>query len=105
MFANTLISRPFLNDPFVYLIRMGILDLTKISDHEQRQRVSAVYLHPNYSLPGNDWDIALLKLSRAFTITDYVRTICVPDANMDDLYEAGRNVTITGWGHTSEGGM
>ncbi|XP_072028166.1 uncharacterized protein [Amphiura filiformis] len=101
--VTSALCTPFLNDVSVYLIRMGILDLLKVHDNEQRVSVSAVYIHPNYTKPGNDWDIALLKLSSPFTITDYVRTICVPPSDMDDLYETGRNHTITGWGHTTEG--
>ncbi len=93
-----------MNDLSVYLIRMGSLDLLSVSDHEQRNYVSAVYIHPNFTVAGNDWDIALLKLSNPFTITDYVRTICLPPPDLEELYETGRNCTITGWGHTSENG-
>ena len=60
-------------------------------------------MHPNFTHYQRDWNIALLKLAEPVTITDYVRTVCVPTADMDSEFSAGTLTTITGWGQTRQG--
>ena len=82
---------------------MGIIDLLSTTN-EQRRGVSEIYVHPNFTVGSYDWDIALIRVSQPFAITDYVRTICVPLQDMESFYDEGTSCTLTGWGHTAEGG-
>ena len=68
--------------------------------------MSSVYLHPEYNAEEeemNNFDIALLKLTMPVTITDYVRTACVPTPDM--MFEIGTMCAATGWGADSNAGM
>ncbi|KAH8285332.1 hypothetical protein KR054_007771 [Drosophila jambulina] len=66
--------------------------------------VEKTIVHPNFIKEVLVYDIALIRLKTPATITDYVRTICLP------LYESVQksiresNIQkVTGWGLTSEG--
>ena len=65
--------------------------------------VAEIFMHPNYTFFENDWNIALLKLSKPAIMSDYVRTVCVPGADMASEFAAGTLTTITGWGFTETG--
>ncbi len=59
--------------------------------------VEAVFKHPSYVGSGFDFDIALIKLSRAPTVP--YQTIEVPDAGFGDiLNQQGVTTIVTGWG-------
>ncbi|MGL4235385.1 serine protease [Tabrizicola sp.] len=65
--------------------------------------VEAVFRHPSYVGGGFDFDIALIKLSRAPQVP--YQTIEVPDAEYGDiLNQQGVTTIVTGWG-LQEGGM
>jgi secreted trypsin-like serine protease len=59
--------------------------------------VEAVFRHPSYSGTQFDFDIALIKLSRAPQVP--FQTIEVPDAEFGDLLnQQGVTTVVTGWG-------
>jgi secreted trypsin-like serine protease len=59
--------------------------------------VEAIYRHPSYSGTQFDFDIALIKLSRAPQVP--FQTIEVPDAEYGDLLnKQGVTTIVTGWG-------
>ena len=60
-------------------------------------------MHPNFTVFENDWNIALLKLSKPAIMSDYVRTVCVPGADMASDFPPGTLTTITGWGERENG--
>ncbi|XP_072044556.1 uncharacterized protein [Amphiura filiformis] len=94
-------------DSSSYELMLGSNSLNNISENSQRLPCSEFYVHPLYGEPGDsiyDWDMALMKVERPFEITDYVRTVCVPQKSQEDDFGAGKAVTITGWGTTYEGG-
>ncbi|XP_072044563.1 trypsin-1-like [Amphiura filiformis] len=88
---------------------LGSNSLTVISEkNSQKLPCSEFYIHPLYGKSSDsnyDWDMAIMKLERPFEITDYVRTVCVPQKAQEDDFRAGKPVTTTGWGTTSEGGL
>ena len=47
-------------------------------------------------------DIALLKLNREVTFSQYIRPVCLPTT--DRSYN-GQNTTVVGWGKLGEGGQ
>ncbi|XP_072030807.1 ovochymase-like [Amphiura filiformis] len=93
-----------ISEPFIYKYLLGTNNLLEMSGHEQYAEVESVYIHPNYLQSEDDWDLALMKLTHPVLITDYVRTVCIPGADMSSLFDAGTLCTISGWGAISEGG-
>lgn len=67
--------------------------MTKDND-EQRRNVESVLLHPGYSSPRKNYDIALIQLSSPVNYTANVLPICLPDT----MFPVGTQCFITGWG-------
>lgn len=62
-----------------------------------------ILLHPGYVDAGFVNDIALLRLENDIKESDYVRPICLPEANDNSLRD-GRFCTVVGWGQLFEVG-
>ncbi|KAI4502708.1 hypothetical protein M0802_001752 [Mischocyttarus mexicanus] len=68
------------------------------SPHEQLLRLDHIVLHPDYIDNGFINDIALLRLERSVTFSDYVRPVCLPQNE-----PKSRTIcTVTGWGQLFE---
>ncbi|XP_072043220.1 prostasin-like [Amphiura filiformis] len=78
---------------------MGTNNIDYPSSNAQTRTVSQRFIHPSYD-NGLNFAAALLKLSTPFTITNYVRTACVPNAQMD--FAVGKTCTAAGWGSRNE---
>ncbi|XP_055944058.1 phenoloxidase-activating factor 3-like isoform X3 [Argiope bruennichi] len=64
----------------------------------QRIAASEVKIHPNYKRKESSYDVGLIKLSKAVTISERVRPLCLPQ-NVE--YERpGRHAIAAGWGET-----
>lgn len=81
--------------------------------HDQRQLTTArvqrrignrLYVHSSYNSSTEDYDIAVIKLNTPLTINTYVKTIRLAKGNESNLFLAGNDVTVSGWGTTSYGG-
>lgn len=68
------------------------------SPHEQLLRLDYISLHPDYIDEGFVNDIAVLRLERPVTFSDYIRPVCLP-ANP---VTTGTVCVITGWGQLFE---
>ncbi|XP_047358764.1 uncharacterized protein LOC124952644 isoform X1 [Vespa velutina] len=68
------------------------------SPHEQLLRLDHIVLHPDYIDNGFINDIALLRLERSVTFSDYVRPVCLPQNEP----KSGTTCTVTGWGQLFE---
>ncbi|XP_023289826.1 uncharacterized protein LOC105698698 [Orussus abietinus] len=68
------------------------------SPHEQILRLDHVSLHPDYVDNGFINDVALLRLERPVTFSDYVRPVCLPEVEP----KTGAVCTVTGWGQLFE---
>ncbi|XP_015601764.1 uncharacterized protein LOC107270868 isoform X2 [Cephus cinctus] len=68
------------------------------SPHEQLIKLDHIALHPDYVDNGFINDIALLRLEKSAAFGDYVRPICLPDAEP----KSGTTCTVTGWGQLFE---
>ncbi|NWV19303.1 TMPSD protease, partial [Origma solitaria] len=62
--------------------------------------VSQVIINSNYSDDHDDYDIALMKLSRPLTLSAQVRPACLP--TYGQRFQTGRSCFITGFGKTRE---
>ncbi|KAG5873545.1 hypothetical protein JTB14_007353 [Gonioctena quinquepunctata] len=62
--------------------------------------IDSIIAHPGYdNNNANRYDdIALIRLSRAVTYTNYIRPICLPEPN--ESANLGEPVTVAGWGKT-----
>ncbi|XP_015111459.1 uncharacterized protein LOC107037419 [Diachasma alloeum] len=68
------------------------------SPHEQILPLDYVILHPEYVDNGYINDVAVLRLEKPVTFSDYVRPICLPDSEP----KSGTSCTVTGWGQLYE---
>ncbi|XP_015183396.1 PREDICTED: uncharacterized protein LOC107070065 isoform X2 [Polistes dominula] len=68
------------------------------SPHEQLLRLDRIVLHPDYIDNGFINDIALLRLEKSVTFSDYVRPVCLPQNEP----KSGTTCTVTGWGQLFE---
>ncbi|KAM4016515.1 transmembrane protease serine 4 [Anomaloglossus baeobatrachus] len=64
--------------------------------------VDKIYIHTLYNLDLKPYDIAILKLKTDLTFSDSIQPVCLPgfDISLPD----NAPLSVTGWGHTVEGG-
>ncbi|KAH6924910.1 hypothetical protein HPB50_026415 [Hyalomma asiaticum] len=80
---------------------LGAHSLLAVGNVTTRKPV-VLLAHSNYSVDGNNYDIALVKLDMPVNFTDEVRPICLPKKG-DDLLRDGE-CYATGWGQTRGSG-
>ncbi|XP_001600824.4 uncharacterized protein LOC100116291 isoform X3 [Nasonia vitripennis] len=68
------------------------------SPYEQVIRLDYIILHPDYVDISFVNDIALLRLEKPLTFSDYVRPVCLPTSEP----KIGTTCTVTGWGQLFE---
>ncbi|XP_066999473.1 trypsin-7 isoform X2 [Anabrus simplex] len=62
-------------------------------------QVSEMHYHSNYGKPYRmDYDIAVIKVSPAFTFSDTVKAVSLQDNSVS----AGTEAVVSGWGYTQE---
>ncbi|KAI4885886.1 hypothetical protein NFI96_032827 [Prochilodus magdalenae] len=64
--------------------------------------VDKIIVNENYNAARNDYDIAMMKLSKPLSFGATVKTVCLPPYNLGLTREAP--LTVTGWGHLQENG-
>ncbi|KGL78558.1 Suppressor of tumorigenicity 14 protein, partial [Tinamus guttatus] len=68
----------------------------------QARAVKRITTHPSFNDYTYDYDIAVLELQEPVTFSSVVKPICLPDATHN--FPAGKDLWVTGWGATVEGG-
>ncbi|XP_041097537.1 acrosin-like [Polyodon spathula] len=81
----------------------GLRKLSAPGQNVQIRQVSQIIIHARYSQSTNDNDLALMKLKSPFVYSDYVQAVCWPTPAVEKLQLS--LCFISGWGHTSFGGM
>merc|ERR1719468_603750 len=82
-------------------VTAGLLNRLEIFVLTQTRTAVRVIIHPNYKSPlSSSNDIALIRVSSPFQMTDCVGTASLPSENT----AGGRECWITGWGTLSSGG-
>ncbi|XP_033218170.1 trypsin-2-like [Belonocnema kinseyi] len=61
--------------------------------------VRRIVRHPQFSLSGIDFDVAVIEVFEKFVLGDTVRPVKLPDREIS----TGTLVNITGWGNTGDG--
>uniref|UniRef100_A0A3P9CGZ2 Transmembrane serine protease 4a n=1 Tax=Maylandia zebra TaxID=106582 RepID=A0A3P9CGZ2_9CICH len=64
--------------------------------------VDRVIVNADYNAETNDYDIALMRLTRPITVSDVRRPVCLPPK--DYSITAETYMTVTGWGYRRENG-
>jgi len=81
-----------------------------LGDHDRRENepaqetrtIEEIFIRQNFVKKTFNNDIALLKLNREVTFSQYIRPVCLPTT--DRSYN-GQNTTVVGWGKLGEGGQ
>jgi secreted trypsin-like serine protease len=91
---------PYGNDPDDFDVVLGLIDLYA-EEKAERISIEEILIHPHYDPNTSDYDIALLRLSKASKQT----TIdIIPAGDPDQLTAPGKVATAIGWGALYEGG-
>ncbi|NWV73435.1 FA9 factor, partial [Dasyornis broadbenti] len=86
-------------------VTLGDFDKYQREFKEQKIAVEQSWTHPHYNSDNYNADIALLYLSSAAVLNEYVIPICLPSPNLAALLsEEGRVGMVSGWGATHERG-
>jgi secreted trypsin-like serine protease len=95
----------YVNHPERFHMKVGVYDYHSTNEPgEIVTNVTRIIMHPQYGKPKQfSHDMSLLQLSQPLTFTDHIQPVCLP-ANEDDLLVEGKDMIVTGWGATSEGG-
>ncbi|KAJ8368669.1 hypothetical protein SKAU_G00086970 [Synaphobranchus kaupii] len=95
--AKVKYSQPGVWEAYLGLHKQGLMGKFTV-----KRDIAQVICHPYYNSYTFDNDIALMELSSPVTFSQRIKPICLPSATHD--FPAGKNVWITGWGATREGG-
>lgn len=80
----------------------GAHDLRKLTTTPVQRRIgSQLVVHGSYNDVTSDYDIAVVKLNSPLTINTYVKIIRLAKSSETNLFLAGNDVTVSGWGTTS----
>jgi len=95
----------YVNHPERFHMKVGVYDYHSTNEPgEVVTNVTRIIMHPQYGKPKQfSHDMSLLQLSQPLDFTDHIQPVCLP-ANVDDLLVEGKDMFVTGWGATSEGG-
>ncbi|XP_019136156.2 coagulation factor IX-like isoform X1 [Corvus cornix cornix] len=86
-------------------VTLGDFDKYQREFKEQKIAVERSWTHPHYNSNNYNGDIALLYLSSAAVLNEYVIPICLPSPNLAALLsEEGRVGMVSGWGATHDRG-
>lgn len=83
---------------------MGMHDKRYQTANTQSRTGAQLFVHGSYNTVTYDYDIAVVKLNSPVTINTYVKTIRLAKSSETNLFLAGNDVTVSGWGTTSSGG-
>ncbi|XP_074643811.1 uncharacterized protein LOC141900700 [Tubulanus polymorphus] len=89
--------------PYI-IVKLGKYSRAKSDLQEVSYKARQIYLHGAFNDIYYDNDIALIKLTRRVTFTDYIRPVCLGSeiGFRRSLMKVGRIGTVTGWGRLTE---
>ncbi|XP_062872719.1 transmembrane protease serine 4a [Trichomycterus rosablanca] len=64
--------------------------------------VDKIIVNGDYKESRNDYDLAMMRLSKPFTVGAYVKPACLPPSNLG--LKGGAPLIVTGWGYLHENG-
>ncbi|XP_062450473.1 suppressor of tumorigenicity 14 protein isoform X2 [Rhea pennata] len=91
------------SDPKLWTAYLGLTDQrNRNSANVQARAIKRIISHPNFNDYTFDYDIAVMELREPVTFSSVVKPICLPDSTHN--FPAGKDLWVTGWGATAEGG-
>ncbi|EDO33459.1 predicted protein, partial [Nematostella vectensis] len=93
-----------IRNPRRYSVYVGAHELDGTTQVEEKISISKIYSHEKYSSSLLTSDVALIKLSKAVSLSKHVNTVCLPSGLSSDEAPAGSKCFITGWGRMVAGG-
>ena len=66
--------------------------------------VARVVEHPNYSSNPPNYDFAIVILTTPISFNTRANAACLPESSWNGDFLAGKNLKVSGWGTTSQGG-
>ncbi|KAM8960046.1 prostasin [Pelodytes ibericus] len=84
-----------------YSIKIGAFQLQVPEASVQLRSVLDVQINPQYSEDSSMGDLALVKLNSPVTLSDTIKPIALPSANVQ--FPVGMPCMVTGWGHIQQG--
>lgn len=92
-------------DLFATVFKPGDHNIEVVDGTEQELSVSQVIIHERFDPVSADSDLALLRLSKPATLSNYTVPICLPTQEFAKMeLDAVRFHIISGWGQHTEGG-
>lgn len=85
------------------LIYLGKYNLYKQDGGVQNAGIVKIIIHPEYNASYLHNDVAILQLQRPAEITEYVRTVCLWQEDIDLNSIINRLGTVVGWGFDESG--
>ena len=67
-----------------------------------RIKASKIIRHEDYKVGSYNADITLVKLASPVTYNAYIKPVCLPDQDQNEV--VGEKCYVTGWGRLQEGG-
>ena len=83
-----------------YVVYAGVHKLARKDQSGQNVMPEKIIVHNEYDIPSYRNDIALVKLQTLFELKPFVRTVCLPEKDEQDLAIPGVYGTAAGWGGT-----
>lgn len=107
-------------DESTVFVKLGKFDQTESESNEIVTKIQHIIKHPHFSNETFDNDIALVKLVKHITFTDYILPICIPtspeevqlinsyffaqDPQEEEELSETKYGYVTGWGRLKENG-
>ncbi|PKK21436.1 suppressor of tumorigenicity 14 protein isoform X1 [Columba livia] len=91
------------SDPSLWTAYLGLTDQgNRNGANVQTRKIKRIISHPFFNDYTYDYDIAVMELQSPVTFSSVVQPICLPDTTHH--FPVGKDLWVTGWGATSEGG-
>ncbi|XP_031749233.1 serine protease 27-like [Xenopus tropicalis] len=83
--------------PSFYTVYLGVYQISVLNGNEVAMPIKQFIVHPNYTVPENGSDIALVELSGDIIYTNHIQPVCLPTGGVN--LPTGLQCWVTGWGN------
>lgn len=90
-------------DPAFWRVVFGLHHLYNYESSTVKRHVRAIVMHSGFKRSTYENDVALFKLKRPISYSDYIQPICLPNSTTQ-LVADENPCFISGWGNTEEKG-
>ncbi|PIO12072.1 hypothetical protein AB205_0118060, partial [Aquarana catesbeiana] len=87
--------------PADYQVSLGTYKLSQYNSNAVVSKVQRILINSTYQSSVTGGDIALLRLSKSITFTNFIQPICLPSASI--TFYPNMSCWVTGWGNVASG--